>query len=711
MDLPMGITGKLKDLKKKVEASHQYFRKNAERYEEFMRFVFQSALTNEDIVKLQTLMKPTIEFNICEAYISRLRGEFAKQEPGIVVRASDAVRDVDLTPEFLDMLEVIEAHLRDIISSTSNDGLQYNIYTDLLGGGYSVVEIYTDYINELSFDHKINVQRVFDPTLCGFDPLARTSHKGDGQYCFQIFPKTKEEFEAEFGKEALKEACFTRIDGFNWTYKNEEQEIILVCDFYEKKKKKKKVVKLSNGHVIAKKHYEDLLAMWDSKGYIEQPPIPVEERWSEFEHIVRYRLCDTKILSYDETDFKMFPLVFVDGNSVDIKDIDNSSSTQMTRPYLYHAKGIQRLKNFAGQTVGAEIENMVQHKFKVCVEAVPEKFMESYRNVQNADVLMYNCFYEGDASTPLPPPMEIQRTPTPPIVESVFLGSDRVTQAILGSYDAVMGTNEQNVSGVAISNGAIQSSSAATPYLMGYIKGLNRICEIVVDLIPKYYVTPRTIPVMTSDGKRGYQVINRKGENGQQAPGSIEISYKPHELHVKVEAGVNTNIQKQVALDQIIRLTQASPLFAQFINTEGLETLLDNMDIRGIDAMKVRAVQFMEQLRQQQQQQAQQPNPEEQMIQAGMQIEQTKTEQRAVEAEGKMTIKAAELAIQKQKVDAQVLQIMSEIEQKGLKLEIEQERLDSENARSAVETAMELGRSRVEHIQQEHGNEEESAKE
>ena len=128
----------------------------------------------------------------------------------------------------------------------------------------------------------------------------------------------------------------------------------------------------STGHVVTKKHYQDLLEMWEAKGFIEQPPIILEERWSEIEKIVRYRFCESMVLSYDETDYSYLPLVFIDGNSVEVKDADNNSATQMTRPYAYHAKGIQKLKNFSGQTVAAEIENMVQHKFKVCIEAIPE---------------------------------------------------------------------------------------------------------------------------------------------------------------------------------------------------------------------------------------------------------------------------------------------------------------------------------------------------
>jgi hypothetical protein len=357
---------------------------------------------------------------------------------------------------------------------------------------------------------------------------------------------------------------------------------------------------------------------------------------------------------------------------------------QMTRPFVYHAKGVQQLKNFSGQTVAAEIENMVQHKFMVAVESIPEDYADAYKNVQQASTLVYNAFYKDNPEQPLPPPREVQRTPTPDIVNMTFMGTDQVTQTILGTYDSILGTNDKQISGVAIQQGAMQSNAAAIPYLQGYIRGLNRVAQIVVDLIPKYYVTPRSLPVKAPDGKRSYQIINHPNN-----PESVDFSYNPNSLQIKVEAGVSSAVQKQVALDQIIRMMQSSQLFAEFINTMGLETILDNMDIRGIEGLKAQAVQFMKQLEEQKQQQAQQGNPEEtamrEQTEAIKQIEMAKIQQQQQKQEGELAIQAAKVANEKTLTDVKFMQIMAQINQNQIKLGIEQEKVDSENARTAVE--------------------------
>ena len=681
---------KLEEIKNNIQSSHNYFRKNVDRYNEFMKFVFDTSLNSDDQMKLDLVQKPPLEFNILEAYISRLRGEFSKQEPDIIGRAADGVRVEEMDETFLLQLEVIEAHIREIFFNAQNDSFEYNTYTDCLAGGFSVAEVYTDYINEMSFEQNIGIERVFDPTLTGFDPLARESHKGDGNYCFKLIPKSKEEFEEEYGQGAANDMKFIRsssIGGFNWSYQAQDKEVVLVAEYFVKVKKKEKILKLSNGHAVLKRHYKDLQDIWQKEQILEQMPIPIEERDTTIETIDQYIICEDKILSHKKTNFKLLPLVFMDGNSVIIRDNASSSSTQMTRPFVYHAKGIQKLKNFSGQTIAAEIENMVQHKFIVPIESIPEGYEDAYKNVQQASTLAYNSFYKDNPEVPLQAPREVQRTPTPPIVENTFMGTDRNTQTILGTYDSVLGTNDKQISGVAIQQGALQSNAAAIPYLMGYIKGLNRLSQIVVDLIPKYYVTPRSLPVRQKDGKRSYQVINHPNN-----PNSVDMKYNPNNFQIKIEAGVSSGIQKQVALDQIIRLSQSNQKFQEFINAMGLETILDNLDIRGIESLKAQAVQFQKMQMEQMQQQAQQPSPEQMQMETLKEIEMAKVEQQAVRAEGDQAVATARVAVEKQKVDIMFMEAMAKIEQGNAKLGIEQEKVDAENARSAVDTALDFAK-------------------
>lgn len=691
---------RLNELKQIVEEGQQYFGENVRRFEKFIKFVFKSSQGDDEAATLAETGKPTLEFNILESFVSRNRGEFAKQQPSLSVRAADGVPLSMLTREFVETINVIEAHLRAIFFDGANDMLDYNVYSDLLAGGFSVMRVYTEYVNEMSFEQNICVERVFDPTLTVFDPLARKSHKGDGRYCAELYPMTRKQFEDEFGEEAAKEMTFTRnLSGFDWSFQNEQEEIVLVCDFYERKTRRETICKLSNGHSVTKKEYEKFLDQWEEQGNIEQPPAVVKERKTLIEYICRYRFCESRVLDYVETNYKFLPLVFVDGNSVVLKE--SGAYTQMTRPYVYHAEGIQRLKNFAGQSLANELENTIQHKFVVAIESVPEDYQEPYQNVQKADVLLYNHFLDtNNPNVTLPPPREISRTPIPPEITNTFRMSDEMTQTILGSYDAAQGVNQAQLSGIAFARSAIQSNNASVPYIVGYIKGLNRVAQIIIDLIPKYYRTPRSLPILLPNGKREYMEINKKG--------SLYMNYDANNLQVKVETGVNFSMQKEIALQTVIGLSQANQGFAQFFNEEGLPTLLDNIDMRGIDELKERAgvwmqkQQQMQQMQMQQQQQAaaaqqqqmQMNGQQQQMQMAALQRElqsPTEAEVAVMAIQEKVKLDDANLAIKARDSETKFIETISKIRNADVETELKAAEIEAENERSSVEAAIKLG--------------------
>jgi hypothetical protein len=667
---------------KSVKNAYSYWQPNYKTFNDFRRFVFDTSLTEDDKMVLSTLKKPEIEFNILEAYISRLRGEFAKQEPSIVVMADDGAQIDSQT------IELVGAHLRHILFDANKNGCEYNVYTDLLSGGYSAIKVWTEYAHSMSMNQIIRFERVYDPTLVGFDPLAREPHKGDGRFCFELFPKSKEEFEDEYPDIDLREINFTRnVEGFNWSYANNQEDILLICDFYEKKKRRKKIVELVNGKVMTIDDYEDFLQRWNSDPTIieQAPAVKGKPRWTDIETICRYRFIQNHLLEYIETNYPQLPIIFVDGNSIVMRHGDTGSFIQKTRPYVYHAKGMQQLKNFAGQTLANELENMVQHKFIVAKEALPDEqaYLDAYTNVQIANTLVFKAFKENDPKVPIPSPIrEVARVGAPAEVMSSFTVTDQMAQSILGSYDASLGINDNQLSGTAIIEGATQSNATAMPYVVGFLQALSQVARIIVDLIPKYYMTARTIPIIKPDGSRDYQKINQQG--------GIDINYDQNALSVKVEAGVNFAVQKSRALQQIIAMTQVSPIFQQFINAKGLKVIIDNFEIKGSEQLKELADEFMQEMQKQQEQQQQM---QQQQMQNDPMVLKAKNEQMKIQMQGQQDaqenqLKAAQVAINKQQVDIDFVKVLAEMNNAKAEQQVAESRSQAEETRAAVDLAI-----------------------
>lgn len=611
-------------IKKNISESYVYFRKNRDYFNEMRNFVFNTNINDGQRAALEQLDRPIIEFNVVEAFISRLLGEFSKQVPGVAVHAEPTVT---VAPEAT--IDVVQGHMRHIIT-----GLRANeIYKDQLSGGYSAMKVWTEYEHPKSFKQKICLDRAFDPLLCGWDPAAQKAHKGDGAYCFEIIPLTEEQFRAIYGDDIVLEGCYKgALEGFKWGYKSNRKNIIMLCYYYEKRSKRVQLYELPGGTCLTKAEYEQMLELYIKNNDIAQPPEPVNKRWTDIPCVYRYEIIATQVLDCVKTDFCGLPLIFVDGNSVTIrKDGDGSTIEQLTRSYVHNAVGAQKLKNLAGQTIANHIETMVEHKMKVAIESVPLQYEEAYTNVQSQSNYMYKQ-YSDDGQQQYNPPQEVIKVPLPPEIMNLYMSSEQTIQSALGSYDAALGINKNQLSGVAIVEGATQSNAAAMPFVVNYLASLQQAAEMILDLIPKYYVTPRSIPVLTNEDKKEHVAVNGAGQD------SPHMNFNSADLKVIVNAGVNFEVQKTRAVQMLIELANALPGMSQLINNpKGLSIIADNLSIKGADQIKAMADEAVTEMEEQKEKMANQPPPPAPEL-LKIQIAQQKQQSEAANAQGKLKV-------------------------------------------------------------------------
>jgi hypothetical protein len=681
---------RLGKIKNRVRNAHDYFKENYDRYNEFIRFVFESNLSGDEITLLQSINRPQLEFNILESRISRLLGEFSKQEPDIYVTADDETKADALT------MKVVEMHLRHTLLDIGNEHTRYEVYKDLLAGGFSVFKVYTDYANSMSMDQVINIKRA-EPTLCVFDKLARLPHKGDGMFCAELFPKSKEDFEEEFPDTPTNTLSFRRdFAGFNWSYINDNSSIILVADYYEKVKREQTIVnvrddKNPSGKVMTSQAYRKLLDEWDD---ITMPPVQIgKPRKTTIDRIDRYRVIDNQVLEYEQTDYTMLPLVFVDGSSVMVKTPKNGNVRQVCRPYVYNAKGAQRLKNYAGIALANEIENSTQAKLMVAKEALPkeEDLLDAYKNPQTANVYVFNSVHESNPEMPISNPIkEVQKMPCPPEIVQAFSGADSLVEQVLGSYDASLGINNNQLSGVAIVEGATQSNSAAMPYIVGFMQGLQRAAQIYVDLLPKYYATPRTIPILDEEGKRNSIKINTKD--------GVPFDFDTNALNIVVKAGASFQVQKARTIDMVKQVMQMSPEFANFIGTKGINFILENVEGKGVEQLKtmVEAWQQEQEKMKQQAMQMQQEEAQNNPAKMKLQVDMQKLQMEAKKNEAQFAVDMEKIQLEKYKTEAdihmnetsgsvQLVKAMTERLAKHTDLEIKKMDMSHRHLKEAIE--------------------------
>jgi hypothetical protein len=337
----------------------------------------------------------------------------------------------------------------------------------------------------------------------------------------------------------------------------------------------------------------------------------------------------------------------------------------------------------------------------VAKEALPkeEQFLDAYKDVQKESVLVYNSVHESNPEMPINNPIrEVQRVPAPPEIAQAFTGSDSLIQNVLGSYDASLGINNNQLSGIAIVEGASQSNATAMPYIVGCLQGFQRLAQIYVDLMPKYVVTPRTIPILDEEGRRHFVKVNQ--------PGGMPVEFDSNVLNVAMKAGASFQVQKSRTIMMVKEIMGMSPLFAQFMAEKGLNFILENMEGKGIEELKQLTQEWVQQYQQEkaQAQQAQQQNPAAMKAQVDMAKMQQQGQKNQMDFQLDMAKLqqdqqklAADLHLGKESANVQLVKAMTEKFAKQVDLELKHADMKHRHMKESIETHHNIRQSHEKH--------------
>ena len=92
-----------------------------------------------------------------------------------------------------------------------------------------------------------------------------------------------------------------------------------------------------NGKVMTTSAYRKMVDEWDD---ITVPPITIgKPRKTMLDRIDRYRVIENMVIEYEQTDYDMLPLVFVDGSSVMVKTPTNGNVRQVDKTIRIQCQG------------------------------------------------------------------------------------------------------------------------------------------------------------------------------------------------------------------------------------------------------------------------------------------------------------------------------------------------------------------------------------
>lgn len=617
----------LKRLKNKVEDYETFFGENKSRYSKFIDYVYRSTIDPQLRGMLQNIGMPIVEANILYPYVAKTAGEFLKNEPSVIVKKTE---NSDIDDEKLLM---IGNYIRFKFDEANKAYIGYENFKLSLSGGFSVFEVCTRYKSPYSFQLEPFIEKV-DPLMCGFDPTAEDKTKSTGDYCYKICYEKKDKFVKKYKNIDIASNGVNSFCGITPAPSNLKEKYVTYCEFYEKIYKKRKVLLLADKNTVTKKEYEKLKKYYIDNGILDPIPDVIDEKDEMFCEIIKYCLTDSKIFYAEKTKYDFLPLVFCDGDSAYLGN-KFGAKEQFTRPFVMSAKGAQDFKNMSMVYWADNVTNRSRSKLLIAEDNIPanQGYLETILNPHKKgtiivkDINKITQYHEPDTNSD---------------VIQAYQMLDATIQSTIGGFGSNVGNSDLNLSGRAVVELNTMGNASSVPYFESMMASYNQIAIIIASLVTKLYVNESELTVIDE---------NQETRNEKIPMGYFKIKHE--NINIAVSSSLNFDVQKRMAIEEIKGLMQASPAFADFINSSGLDVLVKNMSIYAKDELL-------------------------QLIKNYEQSSQGKKQQQAEMQEQQQSMMMQEQQLKLQELQVEIQKKTAEIQLEMAKIQIEKERLELE---------------------------------
>jgi Phage P22-like portal protein len=241
------------------------------------------------------------------------------------------------------------------------------------------------------------------------------------------------------------------------------------------------------------------------------------------------------------------------------------------------AKDAQKLLNFT-TSLQAEIIDLNAKAPYIGAAGQFDTFEDNWRdaNRKNFGYLEYNTVDIN--GTPVQAPQRNAVEAPIQAVQATKMAAVEDIKAIFGIFDASLGANGNETSGVAILARKQQSGVSNYHYYDNLVRSVKQIGRILVDVIPAYYDTPRMVRIIKPNGEQEMAAINQLSKQGKM----VDLSTGRYD--VTVQTGPAYATRRQEMVESGINLINAYPNAAPLI----ADVVADQMDFEGAKIMAKR---------------------------------------------------------------------------------------------------------------------------
>lgn len=523
--------------------------------QEDLKFAFVQGSQWDEASKKARGLRPCYEYNKVRQHIRQVTNDQRQNRPAIKIRA---VEEGDK-----DTANTLQGLVRNIESVSNAERAYDTAFEIAVAGGFGGWRVVAQYADDDAFEQELRIKEVRNPFSLYLDPGAQEWDRRDALYGFVTEILSESEFKVRYPN-----AKVSSFDGdADWAGQWFFDDKVRVCEYWYKKPYTKTLALLSNGATVDKAEIADVLDELAADGVAV-----VKEREVQCMKVYQCVVSGAEVLTKPvEWKGKFIPIVPVWGDLVNIEGRDLYSG--MVRFSKDAAKGYNFTRTMAVESVAnaPKAPWIVTPKM---LEGGLQKYWDE-ANVENFPYLPAN----PDPNVPGAMP---KREPPPDVPQSLIelaqLDNDDL-KATMGQFDASLGAKGNETSGKAIIARQREGDNANFNYIDNLGRAIKYTGEILIDLIPHYYDTPRTIRILGEDGAEKY--VQLYGEVQDRQTGQMvkvnDLSRGRYDVTVTV--GPTFATQRMEAAELLTNIMQSAPDTAPIL----ADLVVKNMDGPGTD--------------------------------------------------------------------------------------------------------------------------------
>lgn len=444
------------------------------------------------------------------------------------------------------------------------------------GIGYLKVEV--DFADRAGFLQDIKITSVKDPMKVLVDPSSQEIDFSDAEYWFEFEDYTEPAF-----KKAFPRAQCSSVDAFP-SGSSLNADGIRVARFWYKEETSVTKFLMDDGTIEVEERIERLA---DDDNYtvsVDGTTKTILRERTVTSHKIKYLdFTGAEVLNQGEWAGSKFPFVAVTGPAALI------DGKRDIRGIIRFAKDSQKMLNFMASSAARRIASANKSPWIVDRKSIaPYLSAWNKANTENMPYLPYDSYDDKGNGRQLPAPQRADQTGQIQDLLQAAAKFEDDLKATIGIYDAGLGATPNEQSGVAIQTLAQQGQNANShfsDYLSSAIKTLG---EILLDLIPRIYDTPRVVQVVGANSKMKMVKINELfSKNGSKT--IYDIANSAGIYGVVINVGPAYATIKQAAIEQMTQLMRVNPAIAPFVQ----DIIAGNMDFEGKDQVRDRLLKVL----------------------------------------------------------------------------------------------------------------------